>query len=46
MSVPFTPPSQRYIPVEEVTKLAPNLGYQADFSEQSTTRLIENKVRL
>ncbi|RDB19886.1 Bifunctional epoxide hydrolase 2 [Hypsizygus marmoreus] len=41
MSVPYTPPSRIYIPVEDVAKLAPNLGYQADFANPATTTDIE-----
>ncbi|KIM46450.1 hypothetical protein M413DRAFT_441542 [Hebeloma cylindrosporum] len=32
MSVPYTPPSRQYIPVEEVARRAPNLGYQVYFA--------------
>ncbi|KAF8969334.1 epoxide hydrolase [Flammula alnicola] len=32
MSVPYSPPSREYIPVEEVARRAPNLGYQVYFA--------------
>jgi len=44
MSAPYTPPSRTYIPVEEIARIAPNLGYQADFAKPITTSLIEAKL--
>lgn len=44
MNVPYTPPSRRYFPIEDVAKFAPNLGYQADFAEQTSTSKVENQV--
>ncbi|PFH51333.1 hypothetical protein AMATHDRAFT_191653 [Amanita thiersii Skay4041] len=41
MSVPYTPPSRTYIPIEEVAKRAPNLGYQVFFSEKRSTKVLE-----
>ncbi|KAG5648813.1 hypothetical protein DXG03_000162 [Asterophora parasitica] len=41
MSVPYTPPSRHYIPVEEVALLAPNLGYQADFADLATSSKLD-----
>jgi soluble epoxide hydrolase/lipid-phosphate phosphatase len=32
MSVPYTPPSRRYVPIEEVARRAPSLGYQVYFA--------------
>ncbi|KAF8914248.1 Alpha/Beta hydrolase protein [Gymnopilus junonius] len=32
MSVPYTPPSRVFIPITEVARLAPNLGYQVYFA--------------
>lgn len=46
LSVPYTPPSPAYLPVEEVARLAPNLGYQVYFSSQRSTKDIEANVRL
>ncbi|KAG6861576.1 hypothetical protein C0995_014872 [Termitomyces sp. Mi166 len=42
LSVPYTPPSQMYMPIEEVVKLAPNLAYQAYFADPASTSPIEN----
>ena len=44
MSAPYTPPSRAYIPVEEIARIAPNLGYQADFAKPAATSLIEANV--
>ncbi|KAG5639707.1 hypothetical protein H0H81_005890 [Sphagnurus paluster] len=44
MSVPYSPPSRKYLPIEEVARLAPNLGYQADFAKPTTTSQIEAKL--
>ncbi|KAF5388406.1 hypothetical protein D9615_000650 [Tricholomella constricta] len=44
MSVPYTPPSRQYIPVEEVARLAPNLGYQADFANPTTTSELDTHL--
>ncbi|KAH9482500.1 Bifunctional epoxide hydrolase 2 [Psilocybe cubensis] len=32
LSIPYTPPSREYMPVEEVARRAPNLGYQVYFN--------------
>ena len=32
MSVPYTPPSREFIPLEEIVKRAPNLAYQLYFA--------------
>ncbi|KAG6910127.1 hypothetical protein DXG01_012886 [Tephrocybe rancida] len=45
LSVPYSPPSRKYISVEDVARLAPNLGYQADFAVPATTSEIENNLR-
>ncbi|KAJ8503365.1 hypothetical protein ONZ45_g10924 [Pleurotus djamor] len=44
LSVPFTPPSPAYMPVEDVARLVPNLGYQVYFSQQESTKTIENNL--
>ncbi|KAF8076693.1 epoxide hydrolase [Lyophyllum atratum] len=44
LSVPYTPPSPKYISIEDVGKLAPNLGYQADFANPTTTSEIETNL--
>ena len=46
MSIPFTPPSRQYIPLEDVVKLAPNLGYQLFFAHQNSTTVIEENVAI
>ncbi|KAG2013208.1 hypothetical protein CC2G_010143 [Coprinopsis cinerea AmutBmut pab1-1] len=40
LSVPYTPPSQEYLPLTEVVKRAPNLGYQLYFSEKRSSQEI------
>ncbi|KDR84029.1 hypothetical protein GALMADRAFT_236620 [Galerina marginata CBS 339.88] len=37
MSVPYTPPSREYIPVQEVARRAPNLGYQVYFASPKSS---------
>ncbi|KAF9464835.1 Alpha/Beta hydrolase protein [Collybia nuda] len=44
LSVPYTPPSRVYLPVDEVARLAPNLGYQVFFSNKESTRYIEENL--
>ncbi|KAF7432683.1 hypothetical protein PC9H_004625 [Pleurotus ostreatus] len=44
ISVPYTPPSRTYIPVEEVAARVPNLGYQVYFSRQESTKDIESNL--
>ncbi|KAF4575333.1 hypothetical protein EYR36_006692 [Pleurotus pulmonarius] len=44
ISVPYTPPSRTYIPVEEVAARVPNLGYQVYFSQQESTKHIESNL--
>ncbi|KAF8204646.1 Alpha/Beta hydrolase protein [Pholiota molesta] len=36
LSVPYTPPSREYLPLEEVVRRAPNLGYQLYFASQKS----------
>ncbi|KAF9450671.1 epoxide hydrolase [Macrolepiota fuliginosa MF-IS2] len=45
LSVPYIPPSPVYLPIEEVAKRAPNLGYQVYFSEQKSTKDIESNMK-
>lgn len=45
LSVPYTPPSPIYLPIEEVAKRAPNLGYQVYFASQKSTKAIEEELR-
>jgi soluble epoxide hydrolase / lipid-phosphate phosphatase len=40
MSVPYTPPAKEYMPLTEVAKRAPNLGYQLYFAEQKSSHEI------
>lgn len=43
MSVPYTPPSRVYLPVEELAQRAPNLGYQVYFANpKSSSEIIAN----
>ena len=44
MSVPYTPPSRQFVPVEMVAKHAPNLGYQVYFANEKSTGDILNNV--
>jgi len=44
LSVPYTPPSPKYIPIKQVAKIAPNLSYQAYFEEQRATKEIESTL--
>ncbi|KAF9480679.1 epoxide hydrolase [Pholiota conissans] len=36
LSVPYTPPSKEYIPLEEVVRRAPDFGYQLYFASQKS----------
>ncbi|KAG6830513.1 hypothetical protein H0H92_000354 [Tricholoma furcatifolium] len=44
LSVPYTPPSRAYMSPDDVARLAPNLGYQADFANPASTTEIENNL--
>ncbi|KAK7060346.1 hypothetical protein VNI00_001111 [Paramarasmius palmivorus] len=44
LSLPYTPPSPIYIPVEEVAKRAPDLAYMLYFNDNRSTRQIENNI--
>jgi soluble epoxide hydrolase/lipid-phosphate phosphatase len=41
MSLPYTPPSPTYVPVQEIAKRAPNLGYQMYLADARSTADIE-----
>jgi len=45
LSVPYTPPSPVYLPIEEVAIKAPNLGYQVYFASQKSTKAIEAHLK-
>jgi soluble epoxide hydrolase/lipid-phosphate phosphatase len=45
MSVPYTPPSRQYVPVEEVARRAPNLGYQVYLANQRSSMEVLAHVR-
>ncbi|KAG6846336.1 hypothetical protein H0H93_014594, partial [Arthromyces matolae] len=45
LSVAYTPPTRTYLPIEDVARLAPNLGYQADFASAASTSVIESNLR-
>ncbi|KAF8897771.1 epoxide hydrolase [Infundibulicybe gibba] len=44
MSVPYTPPSKVYYPIQEVARRAPNLGYQVYFADKRSTAEIEQHL--
>ena len=44
MSLPYTPPSPVYIPVQEMAERAPNIGYQAFLADARSTAVIEANV--
>jgi soluble epoxide hydrolase / lipid-phosphate phosphatase len=44
MSLPYTPPSPVYIPVQEMATRAPNLGYQVYLNDARSTAEIEANV--
>ncbi|KAG6884826.1 hypothetical protein C0993_007999 [Termitomyces sp. T159_Od127] len=46
LSVPYTPPSRVYKPIEDVVKLFPNFAYQAYFADPASTAPIEKDVRI
>jgi soluble epoxide hydrolase/lipid-phosphate phosphatase len=45
MSLPYTPPSLTYVPVQEMAKRAPNLGYQMYLADPRSTADIEANAR-
>ncbi|KAG6896626.1 hypothetical protein C0992_007032 [Termitomyces sp. T32_za158] len=46
LSVPYTPPSPVYKPIEYIVKLVPNFAYQAYFADPASTAPIEEHVRI
>jgi len=44
LSVPFTPPAPRYLPLPDIAKLSPNLGYQLYFADEKSEREIESNI--
>jgi hypothetical protein len=44
MSVSFYPPSQEYVPLEEIVKKMPDFAYQIFFADPTTTKKIEDNV--
>ncbi|KAL0950245.1 hypothetical protein HGRIS_010229 [Hohenbuehelia grisea] len=44
-SVPYTPPSKQYIPIQEVASRAPDFGYQVYFASQESTQTIDANLR-
>ena len=44
LSVPYTPPSPVYIPVEEVARRVKDFAYQVYFSNLQSTAEIESNV--
>ena len=44
LSVSFYPPSQEYVPLEEVVKKFPDFAYQLFFADPATTKKIEDNV--
>ncbi|KAJ7591513.1 Alpha/Beta hydrolase protein [Mycena floridula] len=45
ISVPYTPPSREYFPVQEVARRIPDLQYQVYFASQRSTKEIEGNLR-
>ncbi|KAF9057886.1 epoxide hydrolase [Panaeolus papilionaceus] len=45
LSVPYTPPSPVYLPIEEVAKKAPNLGYQVYFASPKSTLEVQAHLK-
>ncbi|KAH6914733.1 Alpha/Beta hydrolase protein [Coprinopsis sp. MPI-PUGE-AT-0042] len=45
ISVPYTPPTKDYMPLKEVAKRAPNLGYQLYFANQKSSHEILAHLR-
>ena len=45
LSIPFTPPMPVYVPVEEMARRVPSLGYQVYFADEASTPEIEKDVR-
>ncbi|KAF9006646.1 epoxide hydrolase [Cyathus striatus] len=45
LSVPYTPPSPHYMPIEKVAQVAPNLGYQVYFASQESTNDISKNLK-
>lgn len=45
LSVPYTPPSPTYIPVDSMAKIVKDLAYQVYFADPQSTDEIENNVR-
>jgi soluble epoxide hydrolase / lipid-phosphate phosphatase len=43
-SVPFSPPTKQYIPLEDVVKKVPNYAYQLYFADPESTQEIEANV--
>ncbi|KAF5333153.1 hypothetical protein D9611_002715 [Ephemerocybe angulata] len=44
ISVPYTPPSKIYLPLPEVVKRAPNLGYQLYFEDPESSSEIQSHL--
>jgi len=44
LSVSFFPPSQEYVPLEEVVKKIPDFAYQLFFADPATTKKVEDNV--
>ncbi|KAG7097338.1 hypothetical protein E1B28_004695 [Marasmius oreades] len=44
LSVPYTPPSPVYTPVEDVAKRAPDLAYMMFFNDKRSTLIIESNL--
>lgn len=43
LSVPYTPPSREFLPLEELVKFVPNLGYQLYFAaSKSNLEILAN----
>ncbi|KAH8823185.1 alpha/beta-hydrolase [Flagelloscypha sp. PMI_526] len=44
LSVPFTPPSKQYIPLEIIATAVPSFGYQVFLANENSTALVESHL--
>ena len=44
LSISFFPPSQEYVPLEDVVKKMPDFAYQLFFADPASTKKIEDNV--
>jgi len=46
LSVPYFPPAQSFVPLEDFIKVAPEFAYQLYFVDEASTKEIENNLEL